>query len=151
MGETGRRWRPEDGDDLGAWLLQAGLAFVFAYASLSTLVDPRRFEIYVPSWMTMPGMGNVLRCFACFELLLAAALLSRRFARPAALAAALTLLAITVANPGAFGILFRNVAIACAALALAVSAPARAARAGVVPGPLHHRAPANLLLRRRRP
>jgi len=109
-------------------LLQSGLAFVLVYASLSTLFDPLKFVGYVPSWMAMPGigMGPMLRCFACFELVLAIAMMTRRFARPAALAAALTLAGVTVTNPSQFDVLFRNVAIVCAALALAVAAPAPA-------------------------
>ncbi len=117
------RLRAGDAEHLRSWLLQVGVAFVFAYAAITTMLEPLRFVSYVPAWMSVPGMGHVLRCFACFELALALALLTRRLLRPAALVAAMTLAGITLTNPDQFEILFRNVAIICAALALAASAP----------------------------
>ncbi|MEA2844202.1 MAG: hypothetical protein QOJ69_1873, partial [Actinomycetota bacterium] len=55
-----------------------------------------------------------------YEVVLSALLLTNRFTYVASLLAAATLLGIVVANPDAFEVLFRNVAIACAALALAL-------------------------------
>lgn len=124
QGDRAATWRVGTAEALQVRLLQLGLAFVFLYASLTTLVDPLQFATYVPSWLSMPGMGPMLRCFACFELALAMALLTRRFARHAALVAVMTLVGITATNPDEFEVLFRNVAIICAALALAVSTPA---------------------------
>ena len=52
--------------------------------------------------------------------MLSALLLTNRFTYVASMLAAATLLGIVVANPDAFEVLFRNVAIACAAVALAL-------------------------------
>lgn len=146
--ERGRGFRRAEG--LQVRLLQLGLAFVFLYASLSTLLDPLKFVAYVPSWMSMPGMAPMLRCFACCELLLSVALLTRRFTRPAALVAVLTLAGITVTNPGQFDVLFRNVAIICAALALALSDGTPRPSAGRAAPPRHrHRTSARARARAR--
>ena len=70
----------------------------------------------------MPGTwaAELLPAFAVYEVVLSALLLTNRFTYVASLLAAATLLGIVVANPDAFEVLFRNVAIACAALALAL-------------------------------
>jgi hypothetical protein len=55
-----------------------------------------------------------------FETLLALGLLTDRYAHVASILAGLTMVAIIAVNPGAFDVLFRNVAIACGAFALAL-------------------------------
>ena len=101
-------------------LLRGGLAFVFAYAAVSGVVEPSRFEHYVPTFVR-DSVGPVffLGCFAAYEILLALALLTRRYAHVASLLGALTLLSIVVLNLNEFDVLFRNIAIACGALVLA--------------------------------
>lgn len=105
--------------ELSTWLLRGGLAFVFAYAALSMFLDAGSLTSYFPSiappWMVA---RVVLPAFGAYELVLAAGLLSRRYASVASLLAMLTLGAITLLNIDAFGVLFRNVAITAAAGAL---------------------------------
>jgi hypothetical protein len=103
-------------------LLQLGLAFVFVYASISALASPAAYRSYIPSvWAewSPPMTDLLLRSFALYELTLAVALLTRRFCYLASLLSALTLLGIIGLNADAFEVLFRNVAITFAALALA--------------------------------
>ncbi len=104
-------------------LLQLGLAFVFVYAASSTLIHPEPFRSYIPLWvvdMSSPSITDgILRAFAVFELALALGVLTRRFCCMASLLSAVTLLGIVALNGDAFEVLFRNVAIICAALALA--------------------------------
>ncbi|HEX2024049.1 MAG TPA: DoxX family membrane protein [Acidimicrobiales bacterium] len=106
--------------------LRVGLAFVFVYAAATSLVDPEAAATYFPR--QLPGdlvVDVLLPAFAVYEILLAMALLSGRFTYIAALLAAVTLAGIVVVNADAFAVLFRNVAITCAALALAVESKDR--------------------------
>lgn len=103
-----------------SWFLRAGLAFVFVYAAVASLVDPLAAATYFPAQLPSHLVVDVLvPAFAAYEIGLALALLSGRFTYPAAVLAAMTLAGIIVVNADAFSVLFRNVAIACAALALA--------------------------------
>lgn len=107
--------------DLDRLLLRLGLAFVFAYASLATFADPEKFERYIPAAMNHPWMTHwCLPAFSTFELVLAAALATGRRLVLSSTVAAVILAGITLTNPSHLDVLFRNVAIASAALALAV-------------------------------
>lgn len=107
-------------DELASWLLRGGLAFVFLYAAMSSFLHPDTFARYFPAFLPSAWARELLPGFAAFEVLLALGLLTRRFTYPAALLSALTLAGIVIMNPDAFEVLFRNIAIACAALALAL-------------------------------
>ncbi|HEX2274369.1 MAG TPA: hypothetical protein VHG90_10905 [Acidimicrobiales bacterium] len=116
-----------------SWFLRVGLAFVFTYAAVTSLVDPAAAATYFPAQLPADLVVDVLLpVFAGYEILLALVLLTGRHTYAAAVLAALTLAGIIVVNADAFGVLFRNVAIACAALALAADSrrsrrvPARA-------------------------
>lgn len=102
------------------WLLRAGLAFVLSYAAASSFFHPETFARYFPSFMPAGWTTELLPAFAVWEMLLVVGLMTDRFTYPASMGAALTLVAIIVVNPDAFEVLFRNVAIACSALAVAV-------------------------------
>ncbi len=102
------------------WLLRAGLAFVFLYAGAASFRHPTTFARYFPSFLPSRLTSDLVPLFAVFELLLAVSLLTPRFTYVASWLAAATLAGIVVANLDAFEVLFRNVAIACAALALAL-------------------------------
>lgn len=109
---------------LPEWLLRAGLAFVFAYAALSAFIEPSTLASYLPGVVPATWSTPLSWAFAGYETGLVMALLTRRHLFAASLLSAATLAAVIVVNPSAFGVLFRNVAIICAALALAVSTPA---------------------------
>lgn len=106
--------------ELPSWLLRAGLAFVFSYAAVSSFLRPTTFAKYFPSFVPHAWALDLLPAFAAFELLLAVGFMTDRYSYVASLLAAATLVTIIVANPNAFEVLFRNVAIACTALALAL-------------------------------
>jgi uncharacterized membrane protein YphA (DoxX/SURF4 family) len=117
-------------EQLPSWLLRAGLAFVLSYAATSSFFHPETFARYFPSFLPATWATELLSVFAVFEMLLAVGLMTDRFTYPAAMLAGLTMVAIVVLNPDAFSVLFRNVAIACGAFALALqSRHERAARA----------------------
>lgn len=103
-------------------LLALGLAFVFLYAGVSTLLGPSTYRSYLPTFLSAgsPWSADLyLRSFAVYEVALAIGLLARRFRHEASLLSAVTLLGIVGVNADAFEVLFRNVAIAFAAFALA--------------------------------
>jgi hypothetical protein len=112
--------RPALADQLPSWLLRGGLAFAFLYAAGASFLHPTTFARYFPSFLPATWASELLPVFAGFEVVLAALLMTSRFTYVASLLAAATLVGIVVANPDAFAVLFRNVAIACAALALAL-------------------------------
>jgi uncharacterized membrane protein len=107
-------------EQLPSWFLRAGLAFVLSYAATSSFFHPETFARYFPSFMPGTWATELLPVFAVFEMLLAVGLMTERWTYAASTLAGLTMVAIIVLNPGAFDVLFRNVAIACGAFALAV-------------------------------
>lgn len=103
-------------------LLALGLAFVFLYAAMSAMVDPATYRSYLPEFLNEgpPWIPDfLLRLFGLFEVAVALGVLVPRYRLSASLVSAMTLVGIVVLNLDAFEILFRNVAIALAALALA--------------------------------
>ncbi len=105
---------------LTSWLLRGGLAFVLLYAAISSLVHPETFAQYFPSFLPATMANQLLPVFAVYETILAVSLMTHRYACVASALAGLTMVAIIATNPRAFDVLFRNVAIACGAFALAV-------------------------------
>ena len=107
-------------EQLPAWLLRTGLAFVLIYAATSSFFYPETFARYFPSFMPQSWATELLPVFAIFEMVLAVGLTTERYTGTASFLTGLTMIAIIVVNPDAFSVLFRNVAIACGAFALAV-------------------------------
>jgi hypothetical protein len=105
---------------LQSWLLRGGLGFVLSYAATSSLVHRETFAGYFPSFIPDTWAIELLPVFAVFETLLAVGLMTYRYTYLASIFAGFTMIAIIAVNPYEFDVLFRNVAIACAAFALAV-------------------------------
>lgn len=107
-------------DQKTAWLLKIGLAIVLLYAAISSLQHPFEWVGYLPAMLTKTISGTTLiKIFAVYELALAVWLLSGKYVRYAALLTALTLLGIVATNPSQLIITFRDIGLACMALALA--------------------------------
>jgi uncharacterized membrane protein YphA (DoxX/SURF4 family) len=101
------------------WSLRLGLAFVFAYAGVSSLREPAEWIGYLPSFLYHASFATtLLKLFAVGELVLAVWLLVGRYLRCAAVLAFLLLAGITVVNVSQFVITFRDVGLALMALAL---------------------------------
>lgn len=112
-----------DGQQLQSLLLRIGLAFVFAYAAVSAFFEPLRFAGYMPSFLPHRFVEQVcLPFFSAYELILAVLLLAGVRLFVVSMLSAVTVVGIIVINLDLFPLLFRNVAILCAALALAVQA-----------------------------
>lgn len=100
-------------------ILRLGLAFVFVYAGASSLRNPDEWIGYLPHFLATASQAHMLiKVFAASELGLAVWLLSGKFVRYAAAAAALMLGGIVIANPANLIITFRDVGLICMALAL---------------------------------
>ena len=104
-----------------SWFLRLGLAFVFAYAAIEVYLNPDAFLKYVPDFVQNILPANFfLPIFGGFEVFLVLWLLSPWLVRYAALVAFAMMIGIVFSNFEYFSVLFRNVAIGFAALALAV-------------------------------
>ena len=104
-----------------SWLLRIGVAFAFLYPPIDALSDPDSWIGYFPAFITSVPLDPmlVLHGFGILEVILALWILSGWRIRIPAITGAVLLLAIVAFNGAQFPILFRDVSIALAALALA--------------------------------
>ncbi|HET9444558.1 MAG TPA: MauE/DoxX family redox-associated membrane protein, partial [Acidimicrobiales bacterium] len=114
------------GRPVDTWFLRGGLAFVFAYAATSVVTDPTQFDSYLPGFVPDRWVEPSLVGVAAFELLLVLGLATGRCLYAVSMASAAMLGGVVVLNLDSFDVVFRNVAIVTAALALAVQARRRA-------------------------
>ena len=100
-------------------LLSVGLAFVFAYAAISSFQHSVEWVGYVPAFLTkFASVDTLVKSIAAYELLLAAWLLSGKYHRYAGALSALTLAGIVVFNWSQMLVTFRDVGLLCMSLAL---------------------------------
>src|SRR3989338_4850949 len=99
--------------------VRVGLAFTFLYAGVASLLDPGIWSGFVPGFVSsiLPA-ETFLKLFAAFQILLGVVLLSGRMLRLAGFAAVVSLVGIVIFNVSAWDIVFRDVGLAFAALAL---------------------------------
>jgi uncharacterized membrane protein YphA (DoxX/SURF4 family) len=106
------------------WILRIGLAFAFLYPPIDAIFDPNSWLGYFPSWMHgyVPDLV-LLHSFGAVEVIIALWLLSGwKIFWPSCLALLMLLAIVIFDSPGgAFEVLFRDLAIASIALALAVA------------------------------
>lgn len=104
---------------LATWFLRVGLAFVFAYASVEIYLNPQNFLKYTPSFiLDIVPVNLFLYSFGVAELLLSVWLLTGWKPEYPSIISVMLIAGIVVFNMEYFQILFRNVAIAFAGLAL---------------------------------
>jgi len=104
---------------VATWALRLGLAFIFAYAGVSTLRTPAEWLGYLPGFLRQASYATTLLKFlAAYELLLALWLLLGKYLRYGAALATLTLAGIAIINVSELVITFRDVGLAMMALAL---------------------------------
>jgi len=105
-------------------LLRIGLAFAFLYPPFAAFSDPYSWIGYFPAALAdlvAPHGILLLHTFGVIEIVLALWILfGKRIFIPSVTATVL-LLAIVVANPSQFPILFRDVALAFIGLSLAIA------------------------------
>jgi len=105
---------------VGHLFLRIGVAFAFLYPPIDALAHPNDWIGYFPAFMTALPINSLvlLHAFGVLEVILALWILSGWKIRIPSAAAVLILTVIIVLNGAQFSILFRDVAIALAALAL---------------------------------
>ena len=101
---------------LVSFLLRIGLAFVFFYAAISSLLFPENWIGFFPSFLKL---NWILFLFSVYEILLGLWLLSNKYVFYASIISALTLFFIVAFNLTLFDLVFRDVAIFFMAVALA--------------------------------
>lgn len=102
-----------------ALCLRLGLAFVLAYAAISSLRTPSAWLYFVPHLVTSFISADLfLKLFSIFQLVLAAALVIGRFVRYAAALTALSIAGLVVFNLGTLLITFRDIGLVFMAVAL---------------------------------
>jgi len=108
-------------DDVAYLVLRIGVAFALLYAAIDGFVDPNAWIDYFPSFMQrVAPLVTLLHAFGLLEIVIALWVLSgKKIFIPSALAV-LMLVAIVLFNVVEFQLLFRDLSIAAAALALAV-------------------------------
>ena len=103
-------------------LLRLALALTFLYPPIAAVFDPYSWVGYFPTFLSdavAPHQILLLHAFGVVEVLLALwVLLGRRVRTPALLMASL-LVVIVLANPAQLPVLFRDLALALVAIALA--------------------------------
>jgi uncharacterized membrane protein YphA (DoxX/SURF4 family) len=111
--------RAYSGNHLASLLIRLGLAIVFLYAAVSSLMHPLLWSGYLPGFAAKLADPVVLvRILAVYEIILAAWLLIGKFTRYAAALTVLTFAGILVTNMNQFIITFRDIGLLFAALAL---------------------------------
>lgn len=102
-----------------SFLLRAGIATAFLYATIAALLDPFSWVGFLPTWIeAVVPRTAVLSLFSIYEGVLAFWLLSGKRAFQASACASATLFCIIIFNIGSLDILFRDVPILFAALAM---------------------------------
>lgn len=113
-------------------VLRLGVAFAFLFPPLDAFFDPNSWLGYFPPFLFSLGIPDLvlLHGFGVVEIIVALWLLSGWKIFWPSLAAAAMLISIVLLNLPQFEILFRDLAIAAAALALALDARRKDAASG---------------------
>ena len=104
-------------------LLRIGIAFTLVYAAVSSFLDPVAWGGFIPVWLNnLNPLGDeiLLIGISIAEIVLAALILFQKRPYGASVLAAVFFAAVVVFNFGALDILFRDIGLVFAALALAV-------------------------------
>lgn len=108
-----------DKKQLPVLILSFGLAFVFLYAGVSSLVNPQLWTSYLPQFIgNFIALDVAIKFIAVYEIVLGLLLVSGKFRKIAAALSALTLAGIIVSSLNQFVITFRDVGLLLMAVAL---------------------------------
>jgi len=106
-------------DKTAITILRWGLAFVFFYAAVASLLNPENWAGYLPLFLRNLLPPNILLTgFSIYQIILAALLFSGRKLRWASILAVITLAGIVIFNLGQLDTAFVDIGLAMSALAL---------------------------------
>ena len=104
-------------EKLASLLLRFGIAFSFFYAAIASFINPTPWIGFLPKFLQI---NSVLTVFSIGEIILGLWLLSNWRVFYAAILSAIAMLGIVIFNLGAMDIVFRDITILLASIALAV-------------------------------
>jgi hypothetical protein len=108
-------------EKLPSLLIRLGLAFVFIYAAMAMELAPKDFIHYVPEFVRqIIPVEPFLHVYGVYEIVLALWLLSNKWVSYSSILSTVTLMGITVLNIDVLNVVFRNIGIIFASLALFV-------------------------------
>ena len=106
---------------LVSFFLRSGLAIVFLYAGIASLLAPENWIGFIPvSIINILPASVFLVLFSIYEIALGFWLLSNKKIFYASILSALTMIVIVTANMFLFDIVFRDIAILFMAIALSI-------------------------------
>ncbi|MEK6878017.1 MAG: hypothetical protein AABY22_00335 [Nanoarchaeota archaeon] len=109
-----------DNVDKAKFFLRFGIAVVFLYAAVASFINPASWIGFIPQFIKNVISGSVfLAIYSAYEICLAFWLFSGKKTFYASIVAGATLLLIVILNISQFDIVFRDVAILFACVALA--------------------------------
>ena len=104
-----------------SFFLRIGISFSFLYAGISAFLDPLSWAGFIPTFiLDVVKQEIALGIHSTFNILLGIWLLSDRWAFYAAVVSSIALFSIVILNLNSMLIVFRDITILLAALALAV-------------------------------
>ena len=111
-------------DRLASFFIRLGIAFAFVYAAISAFITPENWIGFMPSWISAIPVDQflILQIFSGVEILLGLWLITGKKLFYSAIVSAVFLAGITIVNIGALDIVFRDITIFLAAIALAILA-----------------------------
>lgn len=113
-------------DTLISFFLRLGISIPFLYAAISAWLQPESWVGFLPNWITSLIPATLLLTgFSLYQLGLSLWLLWGKHLRYSAILAAVTLLGIIIANLTVLDIVFRDVGLFWAAVALAIMGASR--------------------------
>jgi len=114
-------WNLKDKNDIVLLLLEVGIAFSLFYAAIFSFLEPSNWIWFFPEFIRNIFPGNtILHIFSVVEILVGLWLLSNYKVEYPAIITALMMTGIIIFNYELHGIIFRDVPILFAAVALAV-------------------------------
>lgn len=106
---------------LVSFFLRSGLAIVFLYAGVASLLAPENWIGFIPSFARNIFPASIfLVLFSIYQIILGAWLLSNKKIFYASILSILTMFVIVIANISLLDIVFRDIAILFMAITLAI-------------------------------
>jgi len=110
-----------DRNALTSFFLRSGLAIVFFYAGIASLISPQNWIGFIPQFVQNNFPASVLLIlFSVYEILLGLWLLSDKKIFYASLVSSVTMFFIIISNIFIFDVVFRDIAILFMAISLII-------------------------------
>ena len=106
---------------LVSFFLRSGLAVVFLYAGIASLLSPENWIGFVPDFVISVFPASIfLALFSIYQIILGVWLLSNKKIFYVSILSTLTMFVIVIANISLLDIVFRDIAILFMAIALVI-------------------------------